>query len=254
MILIRPLIRANIARRHNIHVFDLFHHSGRQCRRRVEPAGRSAAVHRLSQRRRFLLDHAASLDPDRASLPGLLLAMFCAFDLWRLPQPNRSTGHVGPRSPIRVRGLVNIAADRGHHRCILLSANWRPGIAVDIFGTRLELQNLVRDGLLVADRTALVMVDAGRASRGEWVHLGADQGGRKTVRRAYSSSSFPCWPRSMPGRRGFFAWLLSAVTERDGTPHEVAYFWYTGADVGVPRQRADLSVVLQARRRRRAGD
>ena len=28
--------------------------------------------------------------------------------------------------------------------------------------------------------------------------------------------------------RGFFAWLLSAVTERDGTPHEVAYFWYTG--------------------------
>jgi len=30
------------------------------------------------------------------------------------------------------------------------------------------------------------------------------------------------------GPRGFFAWLLSAVTEPDGTPHEVAYFWYTG--------------------------
>jgi len=30
------------------------------------------------------------------------------------------------------------------------------------------------------------------------------------------------------GPKGFFAWLLSAVTERDGTPHELAYFWYTG--------------------------
>ena len=28
---------------------------------------------------------------------------------------------------------------------ILLSANWKPGIAIDILGTRLELQNLVRD-------------------------------------------------------------------------------------------------------------
>ncbi len=30
------------------------------------------------------------------------------------------------------------------------------------------------------------------------------------------------------GPKGFFAWLLSAVTERAGTPHELAYFWYTG--------------------------
>src|SRR4051812_42690662 len=30
------------------------------------------------------------------------------------------------------------------------------------------------------------------------------------------------------GRNGSFAWLLTAVTARDGSPHEVAYFWYTG--------------------------
>jgi Na+/H+ antiporter NhaD/arsenite permease-like protein len=30
------------------------------------------------------------------------------------------------------------------------------------------------------------------------------------------------------GRDGAFGWLLSAVTERDGTPREVAYFWFTG--------------------------
>jgi Na+/H+ antiporter NhaD/arsenite permease-like protein len=30
------------------------------------------------------------------------------------------------------------------------------------------------------------------------------------------------------GRGGAFAWLLRVVTEPDGTPHEVAYFWLTG--------------------------
>ena len=30
------------------------------------------------------------------------------------------------------------------------------------------------------------------------------------------------------GRDGAFAWLLAAVTARDGTPHDVAYFWLTG--------------------------
>ena len=30
------------------------------------------------------------------------------------------------------------------------------------------------------------------------------------------------------GRDGPFAWLLEAVTTRDGAPHEAAYFWLTG--------------------------
>jgi Na+/H+ antiporter NhaD/arsenite permease-like protein len=31
------------------------------------------------------------------------------------------------------------------------------------------------------------------------------------------------------GRDGAFAWLLAAVTAPDGGPHEIAYFWLTGA-------------------------
>jgi Na+/H+ antiporter NhaD/arsenite permease-like protein len=30
------------------------------------------------------------------------------------------------------------------------------------------------------------------------------------------------------GKDGALAWLLAAVTARDGLPHEVAYFWLTG--------------------------
>ena len=30
------------------------------------------------------------------------------------------------------------------------------------------------------------------------------------------------------GREGAFSWLLAAVTDREGSPHQVAYFWLTG--------------------------
>jgi Na+/H+ antiporter NhaD/arsenite permease-like protein len=31
------------------------------------------------------------------------------------------------------------------------------------------------------------------------------------------------------GKDGAFAWLLAAVTAHDGSPHDIAYFWVTGA-------------------------
>ena len=30
------------------------------------------------------------------------------------------------------------------------------------------------------------------------------------------------------GHKGAFAWLLLAVSGKDGSPHEAAYFWLTG--------------------------
>ena len=48
-----------------------------------------------------------------------------------------------------VRGLVNVPLIAAIVAAVLLSANWRPGIAVDILGTRLELQNLIRDAALL---------------------------------------------------------------------------------------------------------
>jgi Na+/H+ antiporter NhaD/arsenite permease-like protein len=80
-----------------------------------------------------------------AIVGGLLLAIFCIIDVWRFrtePVAHRT----GNSSPIRIRGLINIALIAAIIAAILLSANWRPGIAIDILGTRLELQNLVRDG------------------------------------------------------------------------------------------------------------
>jgi Na+/H+ antiporter NhaD/arsenite permease-like protein len=155
-----------------------------------------------------------------------LLAMLCAFDIWRYRAEPVST-HVGPRSPIRVRGLVNVPLIAAIIAAILLSANWRPGIAVDILGTRLELQNLIRDAalLLIAWLSLWLTPDEHRQANGfSWEPI------REVAKlfAAIFTTIVPVLAALDAGRKGFFAWLLSAVTERDGTPHEVAYFWYTG--------------------------
>ena len=109
-----------------------------------------------------------------------------------------------------------------------MSALWKPGVTFDVFGTPVALQNLVRDAALIVHRAALALADAGRASRRQRLHLGADPRSRETVRRRSSSPSFRCWRCCRPGRNGPFAFLLAAVTANDGLPHEAAYFWLTG--------------------------
>jgi Na+/H+ antiporter NhaD/arsenite permease-like protein len=168
--------------------------------------------------------------PQTALVAGLLLAMFCVFDIWRY-RAEPVSGHAEPGSPIgspiRIRGLINVPLIAAIIAAVLLSASWRPGNAIDILGTRLELQNLIRDAalLLIAWLSLWLTPDEHRQANGfTWEPI------REVAKlfAAIFTTIVPVLAALDAGRRGFFAWLLSAVTERDGTPHEVAYFWYAG--------------------------
>ena len=69
MILIRPLIRANLARPYSAHVVIFFIILVGNVGGALSPLGDPAAVRRLPARRRFLLDHAEHLAADRRSFP-----------------------------------------------------------------------------------------------------------------------------------------------------------------------------------------
>ena len=110
---------------------------------------------------------------------------------------------------------------------ILLSATWGPGINFDICGTKLALQNLVRDAALalIAMLSLWLTADEHRAANGfTWEPI-------KEVAKLFAGifvAIIPVLAMLGAGKHGAFAWLLSAVSERDGAPHEVAYFWLTG--------------------------
>ena len=225
MILIRPLIRANIARQHNTHVFVFFIILVANVGGALSPLGDPPLFVGFLHGVDFFWT-TRHLLPQTALVAGLLLAMFCALDIWRY-RAEPAFDPAGPRSPIRIRGLVNVPLIAAIVAAILLSANWRPGIAVDVFGTRLELQNLIRDAalLLIALLSLWLTPDEHREANGfTWEPI------REVAKlfAAIFTTIIPVLAALDAGRRGFFAWLLSAVTERDGTPHEVAYFWYTG--------------------------
>ena len=225
MILIRPLIRANISRRHNVHVFVFFIILVANVGGALSPLGDPPLFIGFLNGVDFFWT-TKNLWIQTVTVAGLLLAMFVAFDLWRF-RSEPIDDRIEPSEPLRISGLVNIVLIAAIIGCILVSANWRPGRAVDVFGTRLELQNLARDGLLVV--IALLSLwwtrDEHREANGfTWEPI-------REVAKLFAGIFIviiPVLAALDAGTKGFFAWLLSAVTERDGMPHEVAYFWYTG--------------------------
>jgi Na+/H+ antiporter NhaD/arsenite permease-like protein len=225
MILIRPLIRANASRRHNTHVIIFFIILVANVGGALSPLGDPPLFVGFLQGVDFFWT-TRNLWLQTGIVTLLLLTIFAALDLWRFqsePLAARAVAAV----PIRIRGLVNVPLIAAIIGCILVSATWQPGITVDIVGTKLELQNIVRDGalLVIALLSSWLTRDEHREANGfTW-------GPIKEVAKLFAGifiAIIPVLAMLDAGRNGAFAWLLSSVTTSDGSPHEVAYFWFTG--------------------------
>ncbi|MCA6123009.1 sodium:proton antiporter [Bradyrhizobium sp. WSM 1704] len=225
MILIRPLIRANLARPHNTHVVVFFIILVANVGGALSPLGDPPLFVGFLNGVDFFWT-ARHLWLQTLIVAGLLLTVFIAFDTWRFRSESVDAGKSSP-APIRIEGLLNLPLVAAIIGCILLSANWKPGIAVDVFGTHLELQNLVRDGMLILIALLslwLTREEHRKVNGFTWEPI-------REVAKLFAAifvTIIPVLAALDAGKHGFFAWLLSAVTEANGTPKQVAYFWYTG--------------------------
>ncbi|MGH6682304.1 MAG: sodium:proton antiporter, partial [Pseudolabrys sp.] len=155
----------------------------------------------------------------------LVLAIFIAVDVWFARADTLRPK--GASAPIRVHGLINIALIAIIIGAILLSAIWQPGIEFDIYGTTVALQNLARDAVLVLTALASLWLtkDEHRAANGFTFEP------IREVAILFAGifvAMIPVMAMLKAGHDGVFAFLLQAVTARDGQPHEAAYFWLTG--------------------------
>jgi Na+/H+ antiporter NhaD/arsenite permease-like protein len=129
MILIRPLIRANLSRRHNTHVVIFFIILVANVGGALSPLGDPPLFVGFLHGVDFFWT-TRNLWLQTVIVAALLLAMFVVLDLWR----SRGEPIVPSSHPIRIRGLANVPLIAAIIGSILLSATWRPGVAVDIFG------------------------------------------------------------------------------------------------------------------------
>jgi len=228
MILIRPLLRANSARLHNVHVVVFFIFLVANIGGALSPLGDPPLFVGFLRGVDFFWT-TTHLWKETVVAAALVLAIFVAVDIWFYHQDRRVSvvGEIPPTKPIRVRGLVNLPLIALIIGAILLSALWKPGIVFDVYGTMVALQDVVRDvALVVIAMASLAFTPEEHRERNgfTWEPI-------LEVAKLFAGifiCIIPVLAMLQAGRAGPFAWLLALITGEAGEPHNLAYFWLAG--------------------------
>jgi Na+/H+ antiporter NhaD/arsenite permease-like protein len=228
MILIRPLLRANAMRRHQTHVVVFFIILVANIGGALSPLGDPPLFVGFLRGVDFFWP-AAHLWPQTAILAALVLAVFYALEIRLCRREAPANGRAKPEPfSLRVDGWINLPLIGLVIASILGSAVWKPGVTFDVFGTPLALQSLARDGALVLIALLSLWLTPAehRAANGfTWEPI-------REVAILFAGifvAIIPVLAMLEAGRDGLFAPLLQVVTHSGGQPHEVAFFWLTGA-------------------------
>lgn len=226
MILIRPLLSAIAQRRNRVHIVIFFIILVANVGGALTPLGDPPLFVGFLKGVDFFWT-AKSIWLQTTIVAVAVLIIFFILDefLWR--KEKDAADQFQTPSKIRVRGTINFLLIALIIASILLSAFWKPGVIFDIFGTKVELQNALRDLALVgiALLSLWLTPKEHRASNGfTWEPI------REVAKlfAAIFTAIIPVLAMLQAGRNGQFAFLLTAVTANDGLPHEAAYFWLTG--------------------------
>jgi Na+/H+ antiporter NhaD/arsenite permease-like protein len=228
MILVRPLIRANAARLHNVHVVVFFILLVANIGGALSPLGDPPLFVGFLHGVDFFWT-TRHLWLETVLVAGLVLAVFVALDVWYYRKDRMVTrvGETEPPVALGVSGSINLLLIAGIIAAILASSTWKPGIGFDVYGTRVELQDLARDCalVLIAILSLALTPNEHREANGfTWEPIGEVA----VLFAGIFTCIIPVIAMLDAGKDGAFAWLLSAVTARDGSPNDIAYLWLTG--------------------------
>lgn len=229
MIMIRPVIRANDNRPFNAHVVVFFIFLVSNIGGSLTPLGDPPLFVGFLRGVEFFWT-TANLWREAFFVGGLVLAAFLAVD-WHFHSREQGQPKVKdptPHSKVRIRGVANIALLAGVIAAILLSASWKPGVTFTIQGVAVELQNLVRDAIILV----LAFVSLAVTRKEYRAANGFSWGPIVEVAKLFAGIFIcivPVIAILRAGLDGAFAPLVALVTGPDGAPNDLAYFWLTGA-------------------------
>jgi Na+/H+ antiporter NhaD/arsenite permease-like protein len=226
MILIRPLLRANETRACNAHVVVFFIILVANIGGALSPLGDPPLFVGFLHGVDFLWP-LRNLWMQTAVVALVVLAIFFIVDLWFFRRETRHSD-ADAKEPLRVRGLVNLPLIALIVATTTLVVGlWDPGITFLVLGTPFKLQNAVGAAILViaALLSLWLTPDEHRLANGfTWEPI-------REVAKLFAAifvTVVPVLAMLNAGRDGAFAPLLHFVTDPQGEPREVAYFWLTG--------------------------
>ncbi len=229
MLLIRPLLRANDNRRHRAHVVVFFIFLVANIGGALTPLGDPPLFLGFLKGVDFFWTTKAMLLPTlTASL--LLLALFFVLDrwFWRLEDGDAALPDPTPDAPTGIDGKVNFLLLGGIVALVLMSGIWKPDLEIVVYGTPIELQNLARDGGLLAIAWASWRLTPRRTRAANHFSFAPIVEVAKLFAGIFITIT-PAIAMLRAGSDGVFAPLIAAVSGPDGRPNDVVYFWLTGA-------------------------
>jgi len=229
MLLIRPLIRANDNRRHQVHVVVFFIFIVSNAGGALTPLGDPPLFLGFLKGVDFFwtMQH---LWAKTGFLIGVLLVLFYLLDSWyyrqreevRTPDPTPDSERLG------FDGAVNFVLLGVVVALVLLSGLWKSPVVFNIAGTEVGLPGIVRDvGLIIVTLVSLRITPAS-AHEGNQFNWGPMQEVAKLF-AAIFLTIIPVIAMLKAGVDGPFSAVIRAVTQPDGSPDNAMYFWATGA-------------------------
>lgn len=225
IVMIRPVLRANDDRKHSVHVIIFFIFLVSNIGGSLTPLGDPPLFLGFLRGVDFFWTTEHLLLPMLLSA-GILLALFYAIDTVIYRREGHLPHDETPDTPIRVSGLPNILLIGVIIGSILLSATLELG-TITLLQTTVAIQDLLRDVALVAVTVAAVLITPKEnleANGFSWAPI-------EEVAKLFAGifvTLIPVLAMLRAGLEGPFAPLVAMVSNADGSPNNLAFFWFTG--------------------------
>ncbi|QZA81481.1 sodium:proton antiporter [Deefgea piscis] len=226
MLLIRPLLKANDNRLHNVHVVVFFIFLVANIGGGLTPLGDPPLFLGFLKGVDFMWTVEHMMWPVLFAA-AILLAMFYAIDSYYYKKEGVLPVDRTPDSKIEFFGLWNFGLIGAIIACVVMSGIWKPGIEWNIMGTHVELQNIVRDVLLVLIALVSLKFTKKEIRAGNDFNWGPILEVAKLFAAIFIAMA-PAIAILRAGEAGQMASLVKMVSSPDGMPIDYMYFWMTG--------------------------
>jgi len=229
MILIRPLINANIDRPRNIHVVIFFIFMVSNIGGSLSPLGDPPLFLGFLEGVSFFWTTTHLFSHTMIMLSALLFAFYlldktiykvdskihCAID--------KTTHHEN----IGIEGKVNFIFLTIAVTSVLISGLWEPGVSYKVLGAELALQDILRDAsLITVSLASLTMTKRDIRDRNHFTFAPIKEVGKLFA--GIFVTMIPIIHQLQEGSEGIFAPLIALTTDAQGKPIDAAFFWLTG--------------------------
>lgn len=229
MLLIRPIIRANESRKYKVHTIVFFIFLVANIGGSLTPLGDPPLFLGFLKGVSFFWPTTEMFVP-MLMVSSILLVVYFILDTILLKKeggakPVEATDEE-PEEALGIEGSVNILLLGGVIAAVLMSGVWKPGISFDVYYVHVELQNVVRDVLLVGLAILswkITSLESRQANGFTWFPI-------VEVGKLFAGifiTIVPAIAILKAGTSGALEPIVSLVSS-NGQPVDPMYFWATG--------------------------